>query len=356
MDLENLTTGDDNPQVNSEIQDDQNTSEVMVDETQDESTNVDNSVSNEQSQEEAYNEAWDNVNLDDDSVFDKAFSKTNDESTTVDIHSADPLSTTNETNNNIGSFMVDKPVLRYKGKDIPIDSEAELIALAQKGFQMETEAANMKPKKKALSIIDGIPLEVLQAVADIHGGNTDAISFIKSQYNIKDVVQATDNESFWDEGNKQETQQVEEKPAYTPEVTAEDPLGEFWTAYSDNSQQAAAVVSDMYGSLEESFKAEIYKPNVFQAFVQSVESGEFEKAYPIAIKEKSLNPAMTWIQAYGVAAGKIGQAPVKQAEPPASATAPSNTNQSRQMGGEAAADRVWEDDAYFKEIEAKLFG
>jgi len=355
MELDTLTTGDDNLQVNNEIPDTSNTNEVMVDETQDESTNVDNSISTEQSHDEAYAAAWDKVDLADDSVFDETFGNNDLPEASAEAPVVDPLTTTQETNNNIGAFMVEKPVLRYKGKDIPIDNEAELIALAQKGFQMETEAANMKPKKKALGIIDGVPLEVLQAIADIHGGNTDAISFIKSQYGIEDARSTDSNgDGFW--GNDKEETPKQEKPAYTPEVKVEDPIAEFWSSYSAQNQQGAGRVGDIYGQLDESFKNEIYKPNVFQAFVSSVETGEFDKAYPIAIKEKSLNPAMTWLQAYGAAVGKIGQAPVKQAEPPSSATAPSNTSVAdRNMSESAKADQVWNDDAYFKSLEDKLF-
>jgi len=355
MEVNDLTTGDDNPQVNSEIQDDANSSEVMVDETQDNSTSVDDSISNEQAQEEAYADAWDNVDVNDESVFERAFGNTNDEPEVVDTPAVDPLSTTNDTNNNIGAFMVDKPVLKFKGKEIPIDSSEELINLAQKGMQMETAAAEMKPKKKALSIIEGVPLEVLQAVADIHGGNTDAIGYIKKQYGIEDARSADSEDSFWDEGNKQETPPKDE--SYAPKIVSENPLDEFWANYTAGNQQMAGKVSDTYSQLDEGFKSEIYQPNVFPAFVQSVETGEFDSAYPIAIKEKSLNPAMTWLQAYGVAVKKIGVPAPVQTEPPASATPPSNGGGTdRNMSDASKADRVWNDDAYFNDLESKLFG
>jgi len=356
MEVDNLTTGDQDPQVNSEIQDDANSSEVMVDETKDNSTSVDGSISNEQAQEEAYADAWDNVDVNDDAIFERTFNATNDEPESVDTPVGDPLSTTQNTNNNIGAFMVDKPVLKFKGKEIPIDSSEELINLAQKGMQMETAAAEMKPKKKVLSIVDGIPLEVLQAVADIHGGNTNAIGYIKKQYGIEDTRSTESEDSFWgnENSNKEETPP---KETYTPAVAVENPMEDFWENYSAGNQQMAGKVSDTYGSLDEGFKSEIYQPNVFPAFVQSVESGEFDSAYPIAIKEKSLNPAMTWLQAYGAAVGKLGQVPAKQTEPPASATPPSNGGGTdRNMSDTNKADRVWNDDAYFNDLESKLFG
>ncbi len=346
MEIENLTTVDESMHVNDDIQDVNDTPTEVTEE-------VPAEPSNESTTESDYDTAWDNVDVNDDSIFDRT-SATNDEPVPAPAaHGIDPLSTTQDTNNNIGAFMVDKPVLKYRGKDIPIDNEAELIALAQKGFSYETEMSNIKPHKKAISIIDGIPLEVLQAVADIHGGNTDAISYIKKQYGIEDARSAADDGTFWDSSNKPET--PKEEPAYAPKVAQENPIEDFWTSYSSANQQGAAKVSDIYSGLDESFKAEVYKPDVFPAFVRSIENGEFDSAYPIAIKEKSLNPAMSWLQAYGVAVKKIGQAPVVQTEPPASATPPKSTAEGRHLGANAAADRVWNDDAYFKQLEDKLF-
>jgi len=356
MEVENLTTGDNDPQVNVEEQDNLNAQEVMVDDTQNKSTNVDDSLSNEPiTDTKEYDDAWDNLDLNDDSIFDRDVASTTETQPLEPAESnVDDLSTTNDTNNNIGAFMVEKPVLKYKGKDIPIDNESELISLAQKGFSYETEMANMKPKKKALGIIDGIPLEVLQAVADIHNGKPEAISYIKSEYGIKDTTASNNDDNFWSD----KPEQVEKvTDTYTPEVAVENPIETFWNDYSSNNQSAAAKVSDVYGGLEESFKAELYRPEVFPAFVQSVETGEFEKAYPIAIKEISLNPAMTWLQAYQVAVGKIGVPVQQQTEPPAGATPPANTGAAdRNISESAKADMVWNDDKYFQELESKLFG
>ena len=355
MEVNDLTTDGTDQHVNSEEQDTLNEEVAVVNEG--ESQNVDGSISNEQAETDAYNDAWDKTDINDDKVFDDMFSTTNDAPENVPAaQSPDLLSeeTTQGTNNNIGAFMVSKPVLKYKGKDIPIDNEAELISLAQKGFSFENEMANIKPHKKAIKIIDGIPLEVLQAVADIHSGKKEAISFIKSQYGIEEIQPADNNNSLWNDHNDEVPKQ--ETPAYKPEMVVEDPVKDFWDGYAQQNQTGAAKASDIYGSLEESFKTEIYDPKVFPSFVQSVETGEFDKAYPIAIKEKSLNPAMTWLQAYGVAVQKIGAIAPVQTEPPASATPPSNSNQPRHVSEDAKADQVWNDDAYFKELESKLFG
>jgi len=336
-DEETLTTEGNDPQVNNEVQE---SNETVVEDQVADNVTTDNDAT------DAYNDAWDKIDVTNDKVFESF--NTNEETIQAPAEpEIDPLSTTQDTNNNIGAFMVDKPVLTYKGKDIPIDSQEELIALAQKGFRMETEAAAMKPKKKALSIIDGIPLEVLQAVSDIHNGNKDAISYIKNQYDIKDEV----NDNVWGE-----TKSDEPENNYSPAIEADDPVKNFWDEFVTNNKQESAKVSDIYSSLDESFKAEVYQDNIFQAFVGAVGSGEFEQVYPLAIKEKTLNPAMTWLQAYSVGAQKISAPETKQKEPPASAMPPANTATNRNVGGGNDADRVWNDDAYFKEIEAKLFG
>jgi len=330
-----LTTEDQDLQVNEEVQTESiaNSEEQIVEETTTES------------EEKAYENAWNRIDVTDDKIF-ESFS-TNEESSKVPAEPIDDsLNTTQGTNNNIGAFMADKPVLTYKGKDIPIDTEEELITLAQKGFRMETEAAAMKPKKKILSIIDGVPMEVLQAVADIHNGNKDAISYIEKQYGIEEKK----SDDPWNS--------PEEKPKdknYSPTITVEDPIKNFWEDFVTNNKQQAAKVGDIYESLEEGFKSEIYKDQVFQSFVEAVGTGEFETVYPVAIKEKTLNPAMTWLQAYAHAISKMSQPGVTQKEPPVSAAAPSNNNSGRDINRGNDGDRVWNDDAYFKEVEARLF-
>jgi len=340
MEDENLTTGEE-PQVNVEEQASVNVDNSLPDEVPAEDTN-------QQSDEykTAYDDVWDR-DINDTSIL--------EEDTTTVIEN--PLqvdefqdTSTNDTNNSIGAFMIDKPVLKFKGKDVPIENKEELIALAQKGFLLETEMSNIKPQKKMLKIVDGIPLEVLQAVADLNSGDTGAINYLKDRYGIKEPEKSEDN--FW-ESDKPAT---EEKPAsYTPEVKADDPIADFWNDYTANNQVAAAKVNEIYSGLEESFKAELYQPNVFPAFVQSVESGEFDSVYPIAVKEKALNPAMSWIQAYQLAVQKTGTAPVSN-EPPAEATPPKQQDAGRHMSAESAADRVWNDPDYFNQLDKKIFG
>lgn len=303
----------------------------------------DDAANSSSTEDKSYDDAWDNIDLADEEAF--ANLGKNDtpepEAIPADEESVEAIETkANE------AFMNSNPTLKFKGKDIPIDDPQELIDLAQKGFKLETEMANIKPQKQILNAVEGVPLEVLQAVADLHSGKQEAIDYLKSQYGIQESVDESD---FF--GN------TEDKPTstYKPEVKTENPIEEFWTDYTKNDQQGAAKVSDIYGQLDSSFQNEIYKPQVFEAFVQSVSTGEFDEVYPLAVKEKTLNPAVSWIQAYTAAAQKSGSVQSQKTEPPASATPPPSGNESREFSDSSKADMVWEDDDYFKKMDADIY-
>jgi hypothetical protein len=338
---DNTLTTTDEPQVNVE---EQVTEEVTESQEQVSDTNTAEDKS-------AYNDAWDKIDVNDTSILDEQPTTVVNDPLQVEESFED--TSTNNTNNSIGAFMSDKPVLKYKGKEIPVENADELIALAQKGLSLEVRAAELKPKEKALKIIDNVPLEVLQAVADLNSGKTDAINYLKSTYGITDPKPTESNDNFWDE--KSDEKPVTNESEYKPTIAQEDPVASFWKDYTASNQVGAAKVNEIYSGLEESFKTEIYTPEIFPAFVQSIESGEFDSVYPLAVKEKSLNPAMTWIQAYQMAVQKGGFNPTTS-EPPAAATPPKHADQSRHLSAEAAADRVWNDPEYFRELENKIFG
>jgi hypothetical protein len=215
--------------------------------------------------------------------------------------------------------------------------------------------SNIKPKKKLLKIIDGIPAEVLQAVADLHSGKKEAIDYLKSQYGIEDV-KAPKSDDVW--GDEEEPPAVEQSVGYTPSVQADDPVVEFFNEYTAANPVEAAKVNEVYKGLDEGFKAELYDPKIFPTFIKSVESGEFDMVYPVAMKEKVLNPAISWIQAYGLAAQKLqsGKQNPTAVEPPVDVTPPKTADRQRNISADDAADRVWNDPEYYKELEAKLFG
>jgi hypothetical protein len=364
MGVETLTT-EVEPQVNEEQIVD--SSEQVVDGSEDkelevevveepEATNVE-----DEDYTKAYDKVWekdiDSVNPDELNAVDEEPEATVDPLQAEDNEQVDMDEAMNV-------FMAEKPVLKYKGKDVPIETKEELIALAQKGFDYESKMANIKPKNKVLKIVDGIPLEVLQAVSDLNSGKKEAIQFLKDKYGIvdqepprkrdEDEVDSLFGEPK--EDTEQKPKQEATKSQYVPEIPTEDPVMEFWEEYSKTNTQMAAKVNDIYSELDESFKAEVYKPEVFQSFVASVETGEFETVYPLAIKEKTLNPAMTWLQAYQLAAQKVGSQKEQQTKkPPAEAAPVKDTKSGRDMSVDSIVDRVWNDDEYFKEVERKLF-
>ena len=329
-----LTTEGQDPQVNTELQEDVTVTPVADDNLEPVFTDP---------TEAAAADAICDTDLDEssiDALFDAPVETTNPTE-------VDPLTVTSETQvDKIGAFMLDTPVLKFKGKDIPIDNPEELIALAQKGFSFEDNMASIKPQKKALSIIEGIPLDVLQALSDLNGGKKDAISYLKSTYGIQDKT--NDLDPFGDEPD----QPAPIDSTYTPEVKEEDPIQEIWDDFASGNQVAAAKVSEAYAEIDESFKAEIYNPQVFPSFIKSVSTGEFDKVYPLAIKAKSLNPGMTWLQAY--TAAMKGQPQATNVEPPKSAR-PIRDVSTPTGGATDRADQVWNDEAYYKEVEAKLF-
>ncbi len=315
------------------------TTEAIEPDVNVENEQVDENAQVEQSTTEAYDEAWDNVDINDTSLFDEEHQES--------VDNTEPETTSEAIEAEASAaFMASSPILKFKGKDIPIDNPEELINLAQKGFKMETEMANIKPQKKVLQTVSDVPIEILQAVADLHNGKQEAFDYLRERYEIKEGT----NDDFFEEGK-------EDKPtSYTPDIKVETSIETFWNEYSANNVQNAGRVSEVYASLEPSFQAEVYNDKMFPSFVESVVTDEFDNVYPLAIKEKSLNPAVSWIQAYAAAAQKVGTTEEARNEPPVSAAppAPESDPSTRSISDAEAAARVWEDDDYFNEMDRQI--
>ncbi len=322
---ETLTTENTDSQVDNNIEPSNTTEEQVAEE----STTTDLS----------YDDAWDKVDLDDANTFEPMLNDAPEET----VEATEEPST--EEVEATEAFMSAAPVLNFKGKDIPIDNQEELLKLAQKGFSFEAEMTKIKPQKKVLNTVDGIPLEVLQAVSDLNQGKQEALEYLKDHYGVKD----TTSDDMWNDN--------EEAPAestYTPEVTVDNPVKDYWDDYAQGNTEAAAKVSDVYKDLDQSFQSELYKPEVFPLFVNSVESGEFNDVYPLAVKERVLNPALSWVDAYATAAQKVNKPEAKRNDPPASAQIPS-TQEERNVSPTGAADRIWDDNDYFEEKNREIF-
>jgi len=293
-----------------------------------------------------YDEAWKNIDIDNppDSIFGNTTENEEPEEQTAAPTDLVPEETQVEAKTGL---VISNPVLKYKGKDIPIDSEEELIALAQKGFKLESEMTKIKPKKQILNIIDGVPAEDLKAFADAKSGDRSAIQYVLNMLGGSSEGQSDD---FWET----EPQREEEKKAYTPDIPQVDEVAEMFKDITENNPSVAGTVSEVYSELDDQFKQEVYNPQTFPAFVKSVESGEFDKVYPIAIKLRTQNPALTWLQAYGLAGQRVleGKQEVQKETPPKSTSIPKQGTSERKL------DKLDYDAAYdlsLDELEQRIF-
>ena len=291
--------------------------------------------------ESNYDDAWDNLDLDDaesvDTLLGDTVTEVKDEELKVAEESEEAIATK--------AFMDAAPVLKFKGKDIPIDSPEEIVALAQKGFLMESEQAKIKPYKKMISTVSDVPLEVLQAVADLNSGKQEALEYLKDHYGID----SKQDDDYFGENNDD----VKTDSTYTPEVKEEDPVKDYWDSIVSEDSEMAAKVNTVYKDLDPAFQNQIYDPALFPAFVESVKSGEFDRVYPIAMKERMLNPALDWVSAYQSAAGKTGQQPERN-EPPASAQQP-RQEQVRRLDSSANADAIWDNSEAFEKMSREIY-
>jgi len=311
----------------------------------------------ETDQDKAYKDAWDNIDLDGDlnKFYEKPADDTNEptqEPKVQDDVNVDADDNSN-TDNPSDGLLIPNPILKFRGKDVPVSSSDEMVALAQKGLLLELEMQKIKPQKRLVKLIEdaGISEEDIQAVVDLSKGNAQALNFLAIKFNIN-VPSQQDNDIFSDK----------EPPVvdtYAPQVVPEDPVKTYWDEYVQSNPGQSGKVFDIYNGLDETFKSEIYKDGIFQNFVDAVTMGEFEKAYPVTVRIKATNPAATWLQAYSMAVQSMvsgDSKPQEQKEPPASTTVTNGSvRETNPVREKDIANKVWADDKYANELMAKLF-
>ena len=250
--------------------------------------------------EEEYAEAWDKIDIEQPPA--ELFGET-----TVQETSDEPVveEETEQVAQSTNGLVITNPVLKFKGKEIPVDSEEEMIALAQKGFKLESEMSKIKPYKSMIKIIEsaGLTAEDVQALADMKAGKKEALGYLKQSAGIEDEP-VYSSEIFGDEKEP-------ENKDYKPNVPVEDPVGSMFSRLTEEQPELAGKVSQIYDDIDDEFKIEVYKPNVFPMFVSSISSGEFDKLYPLAMKARMMNPALSWLEAYAMA-GQSEKNPPKQ--------------------------------------------
>lgn len=241
--------------------------------------------------------------------------------------------------------------LKHKGKEIEVDSIDELVALAQKGLDYEFKMTRIKPFRQAIDIIEktGIEPSDVKALADIKEGNKDALEYLGSKYGIDTGSKDEDIDNIFNDNKESEKQQ------YQPEIqNSTDPVKDYWEEYSKNRPDVAGKIVSYWDELDPTFQQELWKQEVFPSFVQSVESGEFDKVYPRAIKAKALNPAISWLQAYVSSAQDIIQ-PKEQKEPTGSVQRKETKKRSVVKNNYEDYDAVWNEDSSIEELEKQLF-
>jgi hypothetical protein len=335
---ETLTT----PTIDGDVTETEiNPDEQVAEETQVESTEV------EETNEDEYAKAWESIDTSNPS--EGLFGATTvDDEPTVDsedqtIEQVDELPQVEQQ-----GLLIKNPVLKYKGREIPIDNEEEAINLMQKGFKLESEMAKIKPFKSYMNVIDSgnITIEDLTAFNDAMSGNDQAKKYIQKKLGV-DTSEA--NSSFFDEVDTPTETDVD----YKPEVPVQDPVAEYFAGITEENPEVAGKVSTVYSDLDDEFKREVYNPQVFPMFAVSVANGEFEKLYPFAIKERLSNPALSWLQAYQMAGQKQGKPEEKATVPSNSTKVPKRGTNKRRVSTDNY-DRAFEMDT--KDLEAKLFG
>jgi hypothetical protein len=347
MKEEELTTPEKMDVTNTE------TEEVnQVDETNEETSEetVENKDSQKLSTEDDIWNADDIDSLNVDKLFDEPDEDEKPE--TVESKEEDPLSAPDQETER--GLVIKNPVLKFKGRNIPIDSEEELINLAQKGFKLESEMAKIKPQKRMLDIIESGKLteEELVALSDLKGGKQEAINFFKDRYGIVEQKQDDDDDDYFFGEKKKE---VKAKTDYKPEVKQEDPVKEYFTEVSQNDSALAAKVVEIIKDLDATFYREIYSPDIFPGFVEHVKNGMFDKVYPYAIKIRASNPSLPWLAAYnkGVDIVMNNKQPEKK-EAPKRVSIPKTSQPVTRVASKDDYDKVWEDDDFYNEIRRKL--
>ena len=274
------------------------------------------------SKKDPYDEVWDKLDKEDNVSFEDVFGNgdtDSDSDTTTDNDSTNSIGSSTDTDTSDDGrgegLLIKNPVLKYKGKEIPISSEEELIALAQKGMSYEKKMADIKPYRQIVDIVkkQGLTSEDIQALADLYSGKKEALGYIKSKAGIEDTKESDEFGSIF--GSDDETND-EPSVDYQPEVEESDPVQDIWKQVSDENPELAGKISSIWKDLPDDFKIELWNEKTFPSFVISVYNGEFDKGYPMAIKEKSLNPQMTWLQAYVEGLKKLGSPTTKQEPSP----------------------------------------
>lgn len=306
-------------------------------------TNADDTVSQVDAFKDQYDKTFDEIDLDnpDMSMF---AAETNVEDEPEQTINSDKIeeesSDTNDTFNSESTnpFTVDEDgylvqKLVDRGKEMRVTPD-ELFSFANKGINYENRNAEMKPFKEYINVLKknkNISIEDLTSLADLSNGKKEALKHLISKYEV-DVYDVDSSEE-----------------KYIPDTQEynSDPVGEIWSDYQKQNPDGAEVVANVFNSIDEDFRKELYKEDTFPLFADDVARGVFDRLLPETQKIKALYPNVTWLQAYSEANRRMSNAGKQKKEVPPSVSAPRDNNPSVTLDARTKADKIWEDPEAF---------
>lgn len=324
---------DTNTQTNTQ-QD--NTSVGSTPDTQDDQTQTDTN--------DEYDKAWD----DDSSIEDIVNSNVNDTASFTndqnDNDSNEDYTLSNGKEKQDLGVVIDQP-LKYKGREIPITSKEEAINLMQKGLDYEFKMNRIKPFRQAIDIIEknNLTPEDLDLITRIKAGDQDA---------IQKVLDIANNDVYSEENNIKEQYNNTNNKSETLDGNTD--IDKYWIQLVQSKPDVAGKAIKEFQEIDPTFRNEIISNKVLDLFVGSVESGEFDKVYPNAVKIKALNPSVNWLTAYAEAA-KVGNVEIPTQKEPTRTQRVKQTNVRTVASSKDEYDKVWDDDSSLDEFEKYLF-
>ena len=315
-----------------------NTSVGSTPDTQDDQTQTDTN--------DEYNKAWD----DDGSIEDNISSFNN----INDTNSLDNNQNYNDSNEDYTlpndkekqdlGVIIDQP-LKYKGREIPITSKDEAVNLMQKGLDYEFKMNRIKPFRQAIDIIEknNLTPEDLDLITRIKAGDQDA---------IQKVLDISNNDVYSEENNIKE--QYNDTNDKNGTLDGNTDIDKYWIQLVQSKPDVAGKAIKEFQEIDPTFRNEIISNKVLNLFVGSVESGEFDKVYPNAVKIKALNPSVNWLTAYAEAA-KVGNVEIPTQKEPTRTQRVKQTNVRTVTSSKDEYDKVWDDNSSLDEFEKYLF-
>ena len=307
--------------------------------TTEESTNASAMVSQTDQYDEAYDKAFAEVDIDNPDTIEVSQSNVEEEPTTEEENIESKDQEVEQSDNDPFALTEDGYLTQElvdRGRTFRVTPE-ELFAFANKGLNYEEKNREIKPFKPYMKVLkeNNVDVEDVKALADFVSGKKEALKHLLNKY----------------DADPYDIDAAEEQ--YTPDVEQynSDPVQELWSEMQKNDPQASEVVADVFNSIDEEFRQEVYNEDVFPAFVDDVSNGTFEKLYPEAQKLKALYPKATWLQAYAEANNRLAKSMSKReipngVQPPVDRGTPANHI--------AKADDIWNDEDAYKAMEQMI--